>query len=436
MTAKLPPGPRYPGIVTLYLTQRRTRSFLDSASRRYGEIFTVRIVGGKTMVFVSDPALIEGVLTAPSDVLLGDSRIGAVVGEHSVIVLSGPPHTAARELLMPALRGDHVRRYGEVMEQVCADEVATWPLGQPLELLPRLESITLGVIKNAIFGPDTDGSVDALAVRFKELLTLRDKPIAVARMNMLRRGSEPPKALTRLREPFDAAVFAEIERARRDPRLEERDDILAMLLRARHDDGSALTDVEIRDHVITLLIQGHEPTAVGIAWTLERLARHPQVQDRLRAELEAGQGEYLDAVITETLRVRPLEPLIVRMVGKPYRLGPHELDPGTLIACNGYALHLSEDLYPEPERFLPERWLEQTPGKYTWIPFGGGVRHCLGRSLATYEMKYILSTLVQQFRFGPGLERDEEVHRRGIQWIPKEGCRLVLEERLASPVAA
>ena len=292
------------------------------------------------------------------------------------------------------------------------------------------------MIKRAIFGPDTDGSVDALAARFKELLTLRDKPIAVARMNMLRRGSEPPKALLRLREPFDAAVFAEIERARRDPSLEERDDILAMLLRARHDDGSAITDAEIRDHVITLLIQGHEPTAVGTAWTLERLARHPQVQDRLRAEVEAGQTEYLDAVINETLRVRPLEPLIVRMVGKPYRLGPYELDPGTLIACNGYALHLSEEHYSEPERFLPERFLEQGPDKHTWIPFGGGVRHCLGRSLATYEMKYILSTLVQQFRFAPGLEHDEDVHRRGIQWIPKDGCRLVLEERLASPVAA
>ncbi len=436
MTAKLPPGPRYPGIVTLYLTQRRTRSFLESAQRRYGEIFTVRIVGGKTMVFISDPALIEGVLAAPSDVLLGDARIGAVVGKHSVIVLSGPPHTAARELLMPPLRSDHVQRYAEFMEQVCAEEVATWPLGQPLKLLPRLETITLGVIKRAIFGPDTDGSVDALAARFKELLTLRDKPIAVARMNMLRRGSEPPKALLRLRDPFDAAVFAEIERARRDPSLEERDDILAMLLRARHDDGSAITDAEIRDHVITLLIQGHEPTAVGTAWTLERLSRHPQVQDRLRAEVEAGQTAYLDAVINETLRVRPLEPLIVRMVGKPYRLGPYELDPGTLIACNGYALHLSEEHYSEPERFLPERFLEQAPDKHTWIPFGGGVRHCLGRSLATYEMKYILSSLVQQFRFAPGLERDEDVHRRGIQWIPKDGCRLVLEERLASPVAA
>ena len=176
---------------------------------------------------------------------------------------------------MPPLRSDHVQRYAEFMEQVCAERVATWPLGQPLKLLPRLETITLGVIKRAIFGPDTSGSVDALAARFKELLTLRDKPIAVARMNMLRRGSEPPKALLRLREPFDAAVFAEIERARRDPSLEERDDILAMLLRARHDDGSAISDAEIRDHVITLLIQGHEPTAVGTAWTLERLARHP-----------------------------------------------------------------------------------------------------------------------------------------------------------------
>jgi cytochrome P450 len=388
------------------------------------------------MVFVSDPALIEGVLTAPSDVLLGDARIQAVVGRHSVIVLSGPPHTAARELLMPPLRSDHVQRYGELMERSYAEEVATWPIGEPLELLPRLERITLGVIQSALFGPSPDGSVDAVAGPFRALLAFRDKPISVARMNLLKPGSEPPKPFVKLREPFDAAVFAEIERARRDPRLDERDDVLAMLLRARQDDGSELSDVEVRDHVITLLLQGHEPTAVALAWILERLARHPEVLERLRAEVAAGQEEYLDAVITETLRVRPPEPLIVRMVGKPYRLGAYELDPGTLIACNGFALHRREEIYPEPDRFRPERFLEQTPGKYTWIPFGGGIRHCLGRTLATYEMRYVLRTLVRDFRFAPAVRRDEGVNRRGIQWIPKQGCRLILEERLASPVAA
>lgn len=436
MTAKLPPGPRYPGIVTLFLTQSRTKSFLESASRRYGEIFSARLVGGKTMIFVANPTLIEGVLTAPSDVLLGDARIQAVVGKNSVIVLSGPPHTAARELLMPALRGDHVQRYGEVMERVCAAEVATWPLGQPLKLLPRLERITLGVITSAIFGPDGGGAVDNLVARFRALLAFRDKPLSVARMNVLRPGSEPPKSFLKLRDPFDAAVFAEIERARQDPRLEEREDILAMLLRSRHDDGTPISDAEIRDHLITLLIQGHEPTAVALAWTFERLVRHPEILQRLWAELEAGREDYMNAVFNEALRVRPPEPLIVRMVAKPYRLAEYELEPGPLIACNGFALHLREDLYPEPDRFRPERFVEQSPGKFTWIPFGGGVRHCLGRSLATHEAKYILRTLVSRFHVRPAAKRDEGVHRRGIQWIPSDGCQVVLEERLESAIAA
>jgi cytochrome P450 len=388
------------------------------------------------MVFVSDPALIEGVLTAPSDVLLGDARIQAVVGKHSVIVLSGPPHTAARELLLPALRGDHIGRYAEMIERVCAKEVAEWPLGRPVELLPLLERITLGVIKSALFGTTGDGALDTLGVRFKELLGFRDKPISVARLNVMRPGSGPPKSLLKLREPFDAAVFAEIERARQDPRLDQRDDILATLLKARHDDGSALSDVEIRDHVTTLLIQGHEPTAVTLAWAFERLTRHPEILERLRAELEAGSEDYLDAVFKETLRVRPTEPLIVRMVAKPYRLREYELDLGTLIACNGFGMQLREDLYAEPHEFRPERFLEQDPGRYTWIAFGGGIRHCIGRTLATHEARYVLRTLVQKFRFTPAVQGDEGVRRRGILWLPEHGCRVVLQERLDSPAAA
>lgn len=428
MPANLPPGPRYPGVFTLYLTQRHTKAFLESASRRYGEMFTVRLIRGKTLVFVSNPALIESVFSAASDVLIGDRGVEIIVGKNSVLAVSGPAHTAARELLSPAFRGDHVQRYRDVMARVCSEEVSGWPLGQPLELLPRLEKITLGVIKSGIFGENPGASVDALDAQFSEMLAYRDKPIAVAMMNVTRPGSDPPKSFLRLRDPFYAAVLAEIERTRKDPRLGEREDILAMLVQAQHDDGSPLTDDEIRDHIVTLLLQGHQSTAIALAWALERLARHPNILERLRSEVEAGSEDYLDAVVKETLRLRPPVPLIVREVAKPFRLGEYELEPGRLIACNGFALHLREDLYPEPLRFRPERFLDEKPGTDTWIPFGGGVRHCIGRSLATYEIKYILTTLVKRFRFATVKQKDEGTRRRGIQWMPKEGAKLVLEE--------
>ena len=422
-----PPGPRQPGVVSLYRTQRHTQEVLESAHERYGDLFAIRLIRGKMIVFVSEPTLVEQVFTADSTVLVGDAGIEVLVGGHSVLVANGREHTAGRALLRPPFHADHIQHYREAMEHICQEELAGWPTHEPVALLPRLESVTLGVIVIALFGEGA--SLGALGARFHDLLAYREKPIAAAMINVMPRGSSPPKKFARLRRAFDTEVLKAIQAARRDPRLDEREDILSMLARTTREDGSRLSDWEIRDHVTTLLVQGHVSTATAIAWAIERLVRHPGSLERLIAELETGTEDYLDAVIMETLRLRPPVPVVAREVAQPYEIGGYEIEAGKLIACNAFSLHRRRDLYPEPLAFRPERFLESPPGPYTWIPFGGGGRHCIGRSFATMEMKVVLRAILDRFHLAPARQGDERTKRRGIGWIPADGAEVVLEKR-------
>ncbi len=436
--APLPPGPRYPGLVMVYLSARHTQRTLERSRERFGDIFTFRVIRGTKLVFVSDPPLIEAVFNADPEVLIGDRGIVALVGKHSLPVVSGLGHTRARKLLAPPFQSDHVQRYRALMERICAEEIAGWPLREPVALYPRLENITLGVVVSAVFGVQGGAELEPLHARFSDMLAYRDKPVAAAMFNVMPRGSKPPKSFQKVIGAYNEEVYKAIERARQDPRLEERDDILATLVRSHHDDdGSPTTDEEVRDHVTTLLIQGHVSTATATSWALERLVRHPEALERLRDEAQTDSEDYLDAVITETLRLRPPVPVVMREVAKPFPLGEYELEPGNLVGCNGFAVQRREDFYPEPLEFRPERWLGgQEPAKNTWIPFGGGPRHCIGRNFATLEMKVVLRTLMQQFRFATTDKPGERSRRRGIGWIPGDGAKVVLEERMRSSGAA
>jgi cytochrome P450 len=436
MPPNLPPGPKYPGLVMVYLSARHTQATLERSQKRFGEIFTFRVIRGTKIIFVSDPPLIEQLFNADPDVLIGDRGIVALVGKNSLPVVSGEGHTRARKLLAPPFHADHVQRYRALMERICREEIDGWPLRQPVQLYPRLENITLGVVVSAVFGVQGGPELEPLHAAFSNMLAYRDKPVAAAMFNVMPRGSKPPKSFQKVIGAYDAEVYKAIERARQDPRLEERDDILAMLVRAHHDDGSATSDEEIRDHVTTLLIQGHVSTATATSWTLERLVRHPEALEKLRAEAQTDSEEYLDAVIKETLRLRPPVPVVMREVAKPFPIGEYELEPGNLVGANGFGVQRREDLYPEPLEFRPERWFDQEPGKYTWIPFGGGPRHCIGRNFATLEMKVVLRTLMQQFRFATTDQPGERSRRRGIGWIPADGAKVVLEERTKSSDAA
>jgi cytochrome P450 len=432
MPSKLPPGPRYPGPLATLKWQRYTPGLLETARERYGHVWTLRLMGGATFVIVSDPELVEEVLTADKSVLYGEARLAKpILGDHSVLVLNDREHTAMRELLLPPFHGEHVQRYRELMARICEQELASWPLHQPLPLLPRLQNITLNVVVSAIFGVTEAARQETLRARILDMLEWGGSPWRMTWHQVkFMRGWAPPKAFLRVRAPVDVVLFEEIDRARHDPRLEERDDILAMLLKARHDDGSPMTDRELRDQLMTLLIQGHTSTANGIGWVLERVLRHPEVYERLRAEAQTASEDYLDAVVKETLRVRPPLPFPMRRVNQPFQLGEYELEPGVMIASNSWMLHRREDLYPEPDRFRPERFLEQRPGRYTWIPFGGGPRACIGASFALSEIKVVLHTLLEQTRLAPDEQRDEEIRRRGVGFSPSRGVRAVLQERV------
>jgi cytochrome P450 len=413
--------------------QRQPTQVMEAARRRYGDVWTLRLLGKTDFVIVSDPQLLEGIFSADHAVL--HTGVGAVgvplMGARSVLLLNEREHTDMRKLLAPHFRGEHVRRYRGLTESICERELARWPLNEPFPLLPRMETITLDVIMSAIFGVTEGARRESLRARVNAVTDWGGSPMRMARLHAGQmRGWTPPRSFVRVRDPLDAAVFEVIERAREDPRLEERDDVLAMLLRARREDGSAMTDRELRDQLVTLLIQGHASTADALCWALERLMRHPEVYERLRDEVQNGSEDYLDAVVRETLRARPPLPIGSRLTQRPYRLGAHQLEPGTLIAICIYMVHHREDLWPEPERFRPERFLEGPPPKNAWIPFGGGERGCLGASFALSEIKAVLRTLMRQARLAPAEQADEEVRRRRIGFSPSRGARAVLRERV------
>jgi cytochrome P450 len=447
---QLPPGPRYPGVINTILWLRRMMPLLEGSQRRYGDVWTLRLMRGggshdasskepATMVFVSDPALVEQVLTTDTSILHGEAKvITPLVGANSVLVIDGPEHTAQRNLLLPSLHGEKIEGYRDVIARLCEEEIATWPLNEPFQLLPRMEELTLSAIMTVIFGMTLEDRRDVMRTQVRALTTYRDKPWTAVSMQMAyMRGKEPPAAFRAVRDPLDKTIFEEIKRAREDPGIDDRDDILASLVRAHHDDGSPMTDQEIRDELMTLLMQGHTSTATALSWALERVVRHPEVHDRLRAEAESGDDKYLDAVFKETLRQRTPIPVIGRGVyGQPYQLGEWELHPPTMVMCNPMMLHRRADLYPEPERFRPERFLEKPAGTYTWIPFGGGVRHCLGRSFATLEIKIVLRMLTSRLRLAAVDQRDERLIRRGVALSPAEGARLTLLERTPAVPAA
>jgi cytochrome P450 len=440
--SKLPPGPPKSLSNTIKWV-RRPDVVMDAAHKQFGDVWMLRMHkafgGGATFVLVSDPELIKDVFTADPAVLRGgeaNKMIGtALLGEHSVILLDDSEHTTQRKLLLPLFHAERVQRYREVMERICEQELASWPLREPFRLLPRMQSITLHAIMSAIFGVTEGTAQEPLRARIRDLEEFAASEMRMAMMHVAGRIGWLPRSFLKVREPLDAVIFEEIDRARRDPRLDERDDILAMLLRACYDDGSAMSDRALRDQMVTLLMQGHMSTATALAWAFERLIRHPEMLERLRAEAESESEDYLDAVVTETLRVRPPVGLCMRLVKQPFQLGEYELEPGMLVAPCIYLLHRREDLYSEPERFRPERFLRQQPGPYTWIPFGGGDRHCIGRSFATLEIKVVLRALALQARFGPAEQGDEQVTRAGVMFSPNRGAQVALLERVP-PVAA
>jgi cytochrome P450 family 135 len=434
MTARngtgIPPGPKAPRAVQTLAWITRPGPFMLRARERFGDTFTVKIAQEGTWVFLTDPADVRAVFTGDPKVLhAGEANVvlKPFLGARSVLLLDDDPHLAARKLLLPPFHGERMRKYGELISSIAEREIASWPRGEPIALWPRMQAITLEVIVRAIFGVEDHAAVERLRGALQDVLEFSTRPTSFAAMAALGpERIEKLKVFQKHLRPADEAVYAEIRARRNAGDLEERDDILSLLLQARHEDGSPMADEELRDELMTLLVAGHETTATSLAWALERLLRHPDAWERLKVEAAAGGEDYTDAVIKETLRLRPVIPLVVRRLQEPFEVAGRTLPAGVTVAPCIWLVHRRPDVYPDPHAFRPERFLDEPAGTYTWLPFGGGIRRCLGAAFAQFEMKQVLRALALHAPLAPVRPEGERVARRAITLTPKHGAEAVL----------
>ena len=415
----------------------RTVPFLERCRERYGKRFTMRLLQTPPFVHHSEPEHLREIFTAPPEVLhpgQGARILEPVVGANSVILLDERPHLSQRKLMLPAFHGEKMKALSGLVEEVAEREVARWPENEPVALHPRLQSLTLEVILRAVFGLDAGERLDALRNRLAGILEYGARPSSM--LPMFQRGRRW-REFAEARDASDALIYETIDE-RRNNGGEERDDILAMLLSARHEDGSPMSPVELRDELMTLLVAGHETTASELAWAFERLTRTPEVLARLTAEIDSGDGDaYVTATVYETLRRRPVLPNAApRLVMEPIEVGGWRYEPGVCLIADSYLLHHDPDVYPDPYAFRPERFLDEQPGTYTWIPFGGGRRRCLGASFAMLEMKIVLRAVLAQNDLAPAAPGEEGARRRSITLSPRAGSRTVLRSRSQSRVPA
>jgi cytochrome P450 family 135 len=428
----LPPGPEWSLVRSTMRWWRRPLETLEHCRARYGGMFTYRLAHEGTWVFVSEPEAIKQVFTGDPSVLhAGEANVVLlpVLGEHSVLLLDEPEHMTQRKLMLPPFHGKRMQAYRHVMASVAADQIDRWPTDGPIRMRPRMQAVTLEVILRAVFGVDDGERLTALRDELRgalEVLSDRRRAVFLLLLGPQRIRRYPP--FRRLMEGVDALLYPEIEARRRAADLETRDDILSLLLQARYEDGRPMSDRELRDELMTLLVAGHETTATALSWAIELLARHPAELERLEADVAGGEGEYLDAVIKETLRLRPVIALVLRKLREPMEIGGHLLPAGVSVAPSIYLVHRDPQIYPEPERFRPERFLEQPPGTYTWIPFGGGVRRCLGGAFAEFEMAVVLRELIGRRRLGAVGEPEHSV-RSTITNVPNRGAEVLVSPR-------
>ncbi len=439
----MPPGPRMPALLQTLAWALAPTWLMERCAASLGEIWTLTLArGGMSFVMVSDPEAVKRIMTAPPEVApsaAGNSPVRPVMGAHSVVVLTGPEHMRQRKLLLPPFHGERMREYEEVIVEATRRDMASWPLGRPMSLHGRTRAATLEVILRAVFGVEGAG-MGPLAMAIGQLM----RPLGMVRVLKIalsRPGPErPPGAFGRALDELDEVIYEELARRRAVSDLAERRDILSLLLQARDEDGRAMTDVELRDELVTLLLAGHETTATSVAWAVERLVRHPDKLSRLVAEIDEGESEeYLGGVVSETLRVRPVVPIVARRLQEDFELGGYRLAAGTTVAPSIYLTNRNPRIYERPDEFLPERFLESPPETFSWIPFGGGIRRCIGASFATLEMKLMLRTILAELeprlpehgRSPLGLlgRRGEPIRRRAITLVPMAGARVVWERR-------
>jgi cytochrome P450 len=421
----MPPGPRLPRAVQTAGFMLAGPRFLEACRRRYGNAVTFGTLFDERFVMLFDPALVRQVFQGSPDRLHAgeaNAMLGPIVGERSVLLLDGTEHIRHRRLLLPTFHGKRMQAYADVMRDSTDQEIDSWPVSEPFAMLPSMQALTLRVILRAVFGFQPGPDEDRLQDRLRAMIQPMSRPRGLLLLMMLTRIGGDRAALRRFEEnrrAVDEILFEEIARRREDPVLEGRDDVFSALLLAEDEDGERLSDQEVRDELLTLLLAGHETTATGLAWTFDLLLHDPGAHKRA----SEGDAEYLDAVVKESLRIRPVIPGVGRVVrGEPLALDGYVIAPGVEINPSIRLIHRRGDLYPDPKSFRPERFLgPDAPDTYTWIPFGGGTRRCLGASFAQMEMRIVLRRVLERCALRPGDSKLEEIQFRGITQAPRNG---------------
>lgn len=427
---RLPPGPRLPRIVQTAAFMFAGPRFLEACRRRYGGAVTLGTVFDRRFVMLVDPELVKQLFQGPHEQLnAGEANalLGPILGDRSVLLLDGADHLRHRRLLLPPFHGRRLQSYARTMRECTDLEVDRWPVGEPFALLGSMQALTLAVIVRAVLGYGPGAAEDELRARVRAMIEPisrpRGLPLLLMRGRMRSGDRSAAERFEASRRAVDELLYAEIERRRAEPGLEQRNDVFSALLVAQDERGERLTDREVRDEVVTLLMAGHETTATGLAWTFDLLLHSPRVLERALARDDA----YLDALVKESLRIRPVIPGVGRVVrGEPFRINGYEIPPGVEINPSIRVIHRRADLYPDPGAFKPERFLvEDPPDTYTWLPFGGGTRRCLGASFALMEMRVILARVLERAALvaaDPALEKPQF---RGITIAPRNGVRVI-----------
>ena len=445
----LPPGPRWPAVIQTVALLRSGQGWVERAAQRYGDLFTIRTLIFGAQVLTSDPELIKQIFTGDTDVLHAGEANGSatklLTGETSVFVLDGEPHRRSRKLLMPPFHGERMHAYAEEMRAITERVASGWRVGGPFSLLSSLQQITLDVIVANVFGLPEGPRRQLFGDKLGGMMNRATSGLGAFFFVIpaLQRDLGPLYPWRRLRaqfDAFDALIRGEIrDRRERIERGEAPgDDILSLLLGARDEDGQRMPDQEVRDQLATLLAAGNDTTASSLAWAFERILAHPEVRDRLIAEIDdaTARGKtaaadlaelpYLDATVKEVMRQRPTAPAVGRRLTRPMVLRGYEIPVGAMVSPSIYLTHRRPDLYPEPEVFRPERFLDKKIDPYTYFPFGGGPRRCLGAAFALQEMKVVLGTVLPRWRLRLVRRPPLRVSPRSVFLAPEGGTEVVL----------
>lgn len=440
--SKLPPGPRLPRLIQIYRWLRYPVDFLEGCARRYGDVFTLRFPQSPPIVAFSDPEAVKEMFTGDPDVLhAGEANIilEPLMGQNSLLLIDGERHRRERRLMTPPFRGDRMKAYGAAMREAANRSIDAWPVGTPFPIHEQTQAITLDIIFKTIFGMKESPQLATLRDGLVRGLMLGSNPIYL--LPLFRRNFGPLTAwreIAQMMRESDEILFEEFAR-RRAEGTSGRDDVLSMLLEARDEDGRAMTDQELRDQMVTLMVAGHETTATALAWAVHHMLAHPEAHVRLREEIQeaggggpvdaegAGRLEYLDAFIKETMRLNPIIPFVARLTQQPVKIGGYEIPAGVVVAPAIYLTHRRPDVWPDPLRFDPERFVGARPNPYAYFPFGGGTRLCIGAAFATYEMKIVLAEIIRRTALRPAPGHTVRIVRRSITFAPSGGVPVVME---------